>query len=171
MEKKIHAHINLGLKLPTGSTAYLYNDKDIPMGLITTYKHLLAVRLHIMENKLSDWYLMFAEQKINISSNGDLDKWPKGFFEQELTLTRKLLKIRLSHNAKSSVADKFVKVLDAMDLKEGDRISPIKFFTKAQELEVLSPEQFVDIDKAKQYLDLLEKEGHVEKIEKTYFKL
>lgn len=67
------------------------------------YLELLEAQILIAEGSLSGYYVILRDEKININSNGELEKWPKGLsaigkLKAEITETNelfaKLYKIR-----------------------------------------------------------------------------
>ena len=73
--------------------AYLfYNSTEI--GLISNLLELNDVRLQIAKQKLSGYYIIFANheglQEIAIRPDGSLSSWPEGFFD---TLDKQLMEL------------------------------------------------------------------------------
>jgi hypothetical protein len=168
--KDYFATTSLGLESPkTNIVVELFDPNNVLVGHIWNIESLHTVRIYIAENSLSGWYCVFKSIKIPIGPNGDIKKWPEGFFDQQTKLLTKLLKIQTKRRVRNGTIRKLVKVLHEMRLDVGDKISPIKFFTTAQLLGIFSADQFVDIGKSKHYLNMLRQEGYVSMTDKKYF--
>lgn len=69
----------------------LYGPNDEYIGEVTNLLQFTDVRVQIKELKLSGYYFIFEGEKISISKNGFLDKYPHGLFDIEDDLLCKLL--------------------------------------------------------------------------------
>lgn len=69
----------------------LYGPNDEYIGEIVNILQFNDVRVQIKEQKLSGYYFIFEGEKISISKNGFLDKYPQGLFDTEDNLLCKLL--------------------------------------------------------------------------------
>jgi len=67
----------------------LYNPQNRPVGLITNEEEFINVRTQIKDKKVEGYYVYWNGQKIMINSDGKIDIWPDGFFDE---LNKRLLK-------------------------------------------------------------------------------
>jgi|SanBayMetagenome_1026888.scaffolds.fasta_scaffold12754_3 hypothetical protein len=79
------------------SKAYLfYNSTEI--GLISNQLELDDVRLQIAKQKLSGYYIIFANheglQEIAIRPDGSLSHWPSGFFDTHGKILAEIVRIK-----------------------------------------------------------------------------
>ena len=61
--------------------AILYSPKGVKVGTIYNSDALVSVRAQIKEQQAEGYYLKYNDDVINIDKNGNLSKYPKGFFE------------------------------------------------------------------------------------------
>jgi hypothetical protein len=79
------------------SKAYLfYNSTEI--GLISNQLELDDVRLQIAKQKLSGYYIIFANheglQEIAIRPDGSLSHWPSGFFDTQGKILAEIVRMK-----------------------------------------------------------------------------
>jgi hypothetical protein len=79
------------------SKAYLfYNSTEI--GLISNQLELNDVRLQIAKQKLSGYYIIFANheglQEIAIRPDGSLSHWPSGFFDTQGKILAEIVRMK-----------------------------------------------------------------------------
>lgn len=61
--------------------ALLYSPKGINVGTIYNSDALASVRAQIKEKQAEGYYLKYNDDVIDIDKNGNLSKYPEGFFE------------------------------------------------------------------------------------------
>jgi hypothetical protein len=73
----------------TQAICYLYqNDKYV--GIIDDYLQLLDIQVQIKQQSLTGCYVIFENEKIFIESDGTIDYWPDGFYENLNKLYKQL---------------------------------------------------------------------------------
>ena len=78
---------------------FLYSPDDEFIGTIESEYSWNDVRIQIMEQKLSGYYVMFNEHKIEIDSDGRCETWPDGFYDiTEKQLEKLFGGVLYSHN-------------------------------------------------------------------------
>lgn len=68
----------------------LYSPEGSLIGIIENGLAFNDVRIQIIENKLSGYYIMYKGQKCLIGTNGELETWPNDLYT---TYTDQLLKM------------------------------------------------------------------------------
>ena len=58
----------------------------------------LDLLCQIAEQKVSDYYLIFEDKKVKITSKGELEKWPSGLYDIEQHLFARLFNARKDAN-------------------------------------------------------------------------
>jgi predicted ATPase len=66
------------------------------IGTITDEFTLGNVRIQIAKQQLSGYYVVFQGDRIDIDSNGDLSRWPRGFYDEIQKQFAELVRIRRS---------------------------------------------------------------------------
>lgn len=63
--------------------------------LVETNSELIFndIRLQIAEQNLEGYYIEFEDEKINILSNGKMERWPDGLFDISIIQLAKLISI------------------------------------------------------------------------------
>lgn len=69
----------------------LYNPSGELVGGIDNYLSLLDVRVQIKKLQVTGYEIRWNGQNIRIDRNGELDKYPLGFFEETTNLLMKLI--------------------------------------------------------------------------------
>jgi hypothetical protein len=69
----------------------LYDNENNLIGTIETNEEFMDIRLQIKNQKLTGYYFMFKDQKINIDQNGECENYPSGFFDIGLNLLLKFI--------------------------------------------------------------------------------
>ena len=69
----------------------LYDNENNLIGTIETNEEFMDIRLQIKNQKLTGYYFMFKDQKINIDQNGECENYPLGFFDTNLNLLLKFI--------------------------------------------------------------------------------
>jgi hypothetical protein len=59
----------------------LYNSDGVEIGKITSYLELNDIRIQIKKNKVSGYYIIWEDMIIYTDKYGNLDEWPKGFYD------------------------------------------------------------------------------------------
>jgi predicted ATPase len=63
------------------TTAKLYDPEDVYVGTIKSVLQLNDVRIQIMGQKLSGYYIIWKDDKLEVTKDGRMEYWPKGFFD------------------------------------------------------------------------------------------
>lgn len=66
-----------------------FSPTDEPLGELTDIQNL-AVRLYVAQRRLKGYYLIFNDQKIIITKDGNLEIWPKGLYDDNIPLYKEL---------------------------------------------------------------------------------
>ena len=65
------------------TTAELYGPRGGHIGTITSELQLNDIRIQIMKQNLSGYYIIWENRQIFINRDGRLHEWPVGFFDIE----------------------------------------------------------------------------------------
>ena len=69
----------------------LYNPEDKYIGTIRNATSMLNVRVQIKKLKLEGYYVVFKEEKIHIDINGNMESYPKGFYDSLIDFLSELV--------------------------------------------------------------------------------
>ena len=74
----------------------LYNSNDTCIGVIKSYLSLLDVRTQIKEKFVSGYYILWQDNDglvitIRIDMFGELDSYPRGFYDESIKLLLNLV--------------------------------------------------------------------------------
>lgn len=72
-------------------TAELFGPGDTLIGTIDTNLQLLDIRVQIKEQKLSGYYIIWRNNRLDIDKYGSVSNWPVGFFDTLDNLLNKLI--------------------------------------------------------------------------------
>lgn len=70
------------------------------IGVIDNILSLNDIRIQIAQQKLEGYYFIFNGERIDIRPNGDVTKWPKGFYDEQQHQIFVLISIRRNEEYK-----------------------------------------------------------------------
>jgi predicted ATPase len=59
----------------------LYHPDGTVIGEISSMLEFNDIRIQIMKNKVFGYYVIWEDKQINIDKYGNVDEWPKGFYD------------------------------------------------------------------------------------------
>ena len=72
----------------------LYGPNDELIGVLYNYHEMLRIQIQICEQNLIGYYLVWGDTHININNNGELDKFPRGLYDDVQQNFATLFRIR-----------------------------------------------------------------------------
>lgn len=81
----------------------LYGPDGKFIGLIENRVELNDVRIQIAQQKAEGYYITFEDAIISILPNGDCNKWPPRFFDEDLKQFATLVAIRRGESYKYNI--------------------------------------------------------------------
>lgn len=76
-----------------------FDPDDNSLGFLNDLE-LNDLRIQIIKEEVSGYYLIFEDQKICIRTNGVIDRYPKGFYDQREKQLYELIRLRTKHTSK-----------------------------------------------------------------------
>lgn len=70
------------------------------LGFLNYFDHC-ALRLEIVKQDAEGYYLIFNDDIIFFDTNGHLDKYPTGLFDEIMLMTREIIRLRIEKHKKS----------------------------------------------------------------------
>ena len=97
--------INHDIKLPS-SLGTLYSPSGEALGTIENELQLNDIQIQICRENATGYYIIWNDEKIDISPNGEFSCWPENWCDQSQCAFVELTKLRFSKNGKTNLLRK-----------------------------------------------------------------
>jgi hypothetical protein len=97
--------INHDIKLPS-SLGTLYSPSGEALGTIENELQLNDIQIQICRENATGYYIIWKDEKINISPNGEFSCFPENWCDQSQAAFVELTKLRFSKNGKTNLLRK-----------------------------------------------------------------